>query len=131
MDKLWCASWDVILHSKKTSAVRLCVCLQSTFSRSTFDVQERAVRVNDVPGLSKSSPDAKPALKPYNLTGEQAARGSKIKMAFSLFCHCKSIFIYLEIPPSVHSWVLQVFSNLGRFIFLRCFIRNHIRELII
>lgn len=34
------------------------VCLLSTFSRSTFDVQKRAVRVNDVPGLSKSSPDA-------------------------------------------------------------------------
>lgn len=95
--------------------VRMCVCLQSTFSRSTFDVLERAVRVNDVPGLSKSRPDAKRALKPYNLTGEQAARGSKIKMAFSQFVTANS-YSYLEIQPSVYSWVLQGFSNLGRFI---------------
>lgn len=100
--------------------VRVCVCLQSTFSRSTFDVWERAVRVNDVLGLSKSSPDAKRALKPYNLAGEQAARGFKIKLSISLFCHWKFIFIYLEILPSVYSWVLLGFSNLGRFIF--CFL---------
>jgi len=51
---------------------------------------------SEVSGLSKSSPDGKRALNPYNKTWEQAALRTKIKIAFSLFSHYKFIFICLE-----------------------------------